>query len=71
MLTKIAFATALVIGSISATQAANTGNASETARHARASYAQAHVQPSPEVNQNAIGAVQPFQKSWFNWQDQE
>jgi hypothetical protein len=79
MLTKIALATALVVGSVSATLAnANTGNAGETSGHARASYAQAHARPSPNVDPTSstepTGAVRPltsFERNWFDYQDHE
>ena len=74
MLTKIALAAALIIGPASATLANdNAGNAS---KHARASYAQAHVQRSSNADSNAstdaTGRPQTaFEKSWFDYQAQE
>ncbi len=70
MLTKIALAAALVIASVSATLAANTDKSRE---HARASYAQAHARPSVNADADATGPVQPvtpFERSWFDYQDQ-
>lgn len=79
MLTKIALAAALVVGSVSATLAnANTRNAGEISRHAHASYAQAHARPSPNVDPTPstepTGPVRPltsFERSWFDFQNQE
>jgi hypothetical protein len=81
MLTKIALAAALVVGSVSATLAANTGNAGDNSRHARGSYAQAqaHARPSPNVDPTTAsteptGPVRPltaFERNWFDYQDQE
>jgi hypothetical protein len=76
MLTKIALAAALIIGPASATLANdNAGNAS---KHARASYAQAHVRTSPNVDSTPstepTATVRPltqFEKNWFDYQDHE
>jgi hypothetical protein len=74
MLTKIALAAALAIGSASATLANDNGG--KASRHARASYALAHVQRSPNADSNAstelTGPVQPltpFERNWFDYQD--
>jgi hypothetical protein len=73
MLTKIALAAALVIGPVSAPLASDNGG---KVSHARASYAQAHVQRSSNTDSNAstdaTGRPQTsFEKSWFDYQDQE
>jgi hypothetical protein len=76
MLTKIALAAALVVGSVSATLA--NDNAGKALRHAGGSYAQAHVRPSPNVNPNPFteptASVRPltqFERNWFDYQDHE
>jgi len=73
MLAKIALAAALVIGPVSATLASDNGG--KASGHARASYAQAHVQRSSNADSNAsteTGRPQSaFEKSWFDYQDQE
>jgi len=73
--TKIALAAALILGSASAALANDAGKASG---HARRSYAQAQVRPSPKEDPNPstvpTGAVRPFtqfEKTWFDYQDQE
>jgi hypothetical protein len=72
MLTKIALAAALVIGPVSATLASDNGG---KVSHARASYAQAHVQRSSNADSNASTETSrpqtAFEKSWFDYQDQE
>jgi hypothetical protein len=74
MLTKIALAATLIVGSVSAIQA-NEGKVSE---HARGAYTQVHVRPSPDVNSNpsteTTGALRPlteFERDWFDFQDTE
>jgi hypothetical protein len=76
MLTKIALATALVVGSVSATLAKD--NADQASKHARASYAQAqdHVRPSLNVDPStdttrAIRPLSQFEKNWFDFQNHE
>jgi hypothetical protein len=74
MLTKIVLAAALVIGPVSATLASDTG--AKAAAHARASYAQAHVQKSSKADSNAStdATSRPqtsFEKNWFGYQDQD
>jgi hypothetical protein len=72
---KIALAAALILGTASAALANDAGKA---ARHARASYAQAQVTPSPKVGPSPTTvptrAVRPFaqfEKTWFEYQDHE
>jgi len=48
--TKLVLAVALILGTVSVALAANTGNARKGTGHARGSYAQAHVRPSPNVD---------------------
>jgi hypothetical protein len=71
MLTKIIVAAALIVGSVSATLANDTGKAS---RHARASYAQGHVQPSRDANPALATGQRPltqFESNWFDFQNHE
>jgi hypothetical protein len=76
MLTKIALAATLIVGSVSATLAKDS--ADKTSEHARASYAQAHVRSSHNVDPNLsaepVATDRPltqFEKTWFDYQDHE
>jgi hypothetical protein len=73
--TKIALATALILGTASAALANDAGKASG---RARGSYAQVQVPPSPKGDPNPStvptrGVRMPtqFEKSWFDYQDHE
>jgi hypothetical protein len=61
-----------------ASKAANIGKAGKASRHARESYGQGYVRPSPNVGPNPsrkpIGAVRPFtpfEKWWFDYQSHD
>jgi hypothetical protein len=79
MLTKIALAAALVIGSVSVTLAKDAkDNDSKALAHAHASYALSHERPSPTVDQKAptepAATNRPltqFEKNWFDYQAQQ
>ena len=74
MLTKIALAAALVVGSVSLTLAKDaTVQDSKASAHAHASYAQAPVRPSPNVDPTAATErpLTQFEKNWFDYQDHE
>jgi hypothetical protein len=76
MLTKIALAAALIVGSVSATLAKDT--ADKTSEHAHASYAQAHERPAlnvdPNLSTQPMATERPltqFEKNWFDYQNHE
>jgi hypothetical protein len=76
MLTKIALAAALIVGSVSATLAKDSTD--KTSEHARASYAQVHARPShnldPNLSTEPVATERPltqFEKTWFDYQDHE
>ena len=73
--TRIALAAALILGSASAALANHAGEASG---HARGSYAEAQVRPSPKgdpkpstVPTSSVRPLTQFEKNWFNYQDHE
>jgi|GraSoiStandDraft_30_1057271.scaffolds.fasta_scaffold1664228_1 hypothetical protein len=73
--TKIALTAALILGTASAALANDVGKA---AGHARGSYAQAPVTPSPKgdpspstVPTRAVRPLSQFEKTWFDYQSHE
>jgi len=80
MLTKIALAAAIVIGSVSVTLAKDAKDHDGKAlAHAHASYALSHERLSPTADQNVstertTATERPltqFEKNWFDYQNQE
>ncbi len=80
-ITKMALAGTLILATASAalasngSKAANTGNAGIASGHARGSYAQAYVRPSPNGTPNpsteptsAQQPLTPFEQDWFHFQ---
>ena len=78
--TRIALAAALILGSVSATLAANIRDDHKALRYGRGSYAQVPVPPGPNdaTPWYATGAVRPltppmtpFEWNWFEYQKYE